>query len=175
MNEYKIERLYEDTALTDFSSSNDDLNDFLISGAKLYEKGLLATTYLVYSGADIAGYFSLMNDSIRMDIEDKSAWNKLNRLIHNSKRRKSYPAVKIGRLAVASKYEHSGIGRHILNSIISIYSYRVHYAGCRFITVDALASATGFYEKSGFKYLSSKDARAKTRFMYLDILPYIED
>lgn len=173
MSNYRIERLSEDSALEGFLSNDDELNDFLISSAKLYERNLLATTYLLYSDNDLAGYFSLMNDSIRMDIEDKSIWNKLNRLIHNSKRRKSYPAVKIGRLAVSAKHEHSGIGKYMLNAIISIYSYRLHYAGCRFITVDALNSATGFYEKQGFSFLSTKDASAKTRAMYLDILPYV--
>ena len=43
-------------------------------------------------------YFSLLNDKIEREITDNAAWNRLAREIPNIKRRKSQPAVKIGRL-----------------------------------------------------------------------------
>jgi len=75
-------------------------------------------------------------------MEENSVWNKINRLISNKKRRKSYPAVKIGRLAVSKKFANKGIGTMIIETIKEFYknSY-LQYAGCRFIIVDAYKNA----------------------------------
>ena len=45
-------------------------------------------------------------------------------------------------------------------------------AGCRFITVDAYANATKFYQKNGFEFFTMTDAFDSTRLMYFDIKPF---
>jgi hypothetical protein len=41
--------------------------------------------------------------------------------------------------------------------------------GCRFITVDAYKDSLKFYEKNGFKYLTTTDINADTRLMFFDL------
>ena len=41
--------------------------------------------------------------------------------------------------------------------------------GCRFLTVDALATATGFYEHNKFRFFTEKDKDDDTRLMYFDL------
>lgn len=165
----RILKLSKDTEIKPFKSEDKDLNDFLVSDAKNYSDALLAVTYLIEEGNECAAYFSLLNDRILMDEEEKSIWNRVNRLIKNNKRRKSYPAIKIGRLAVAEKYSHKGYGSQILQFVQYLYTQREQYAGCRFVTVDAYDNALGFYEKHGFKFLTTKDAGQRTRVMYFDL------
>jgi len=122
---------------------------------------------------DIAAYFCLSNDGLTrttmLTAEEKSLWNKVGRKIPNSKRRKTYPAVKIGRLAVAQQYAGLGLGRRLLFSVREMYINEPHHAGCRFITVDAYRSALDFYEKNSFRYLTIKDKNEETRAMYFDL------
>jgi hypothetical protein len=41
--------------------------------------------------------------------------------------------------------------------------------GCRFVTVDALTTATGFYERNKFRFFTDKDKDDDTRLMYFDL------
>ena len=93
----------------------------------------------------------------------------MGRKVPNSKRRKTYPAVKIGRLAVAKQYAGFGIGRLIIDAVRMMYINELHRAGCRFVTVDAYRSALSFYERNDFKYLTTKDIEDETRTMYFDL------
>ena len=166
----RISILQQDTIIKPFLCTDKDLNDFLLNDAKNYSNSLLAVTYLVENEKETIAYFSLFNDRILMNDEEKNIWNKINRLIANSKRRKSYPAIKIGRLAVSKKYEKKGLGKEIVLFIEKMFVASQQKSGCRFATVDAYESALGFYEKMGFKYLTNKDAGQKTRSMYFDLL-----
>lgn len=134
---------------------------------------MLAVTYLLEDKAadKTVAYYSLLNDKIVFDPDTKSYWNKLNRRIPNEKRRKDYPAVKIGRLAVSKDYTNQHIGRMILLQIKMIFA-RMNQSGCRFITVDAYSEAVPFYEKCGFSFLSDKDENERTRAMYFDLMYY---
>jgi GNAT superfamily N-acetyltransferase len=152
-----------------FESEDQDLNDFLFNDAKDYLKSLLAVTYTYRTEDETIAYFCLSHDSLTKDNEEKSAWNKVNRAIANEKRRKSYPAVKIGRLAVSKKYARLGFGKLIIQTIREMYANSQQQAGCRFITVDAYSTALSFYEKNNFKYLTDKDKEDETRAMYFDL------
>ena len=44
--------------------------------------------------------------------------------------------------------------------------------GCRFITVDAYAEATAFYQKNGFDFFTKRDEHEDTRLMYFDLKPF---
>ncbi len=88
-----IVQLQQDTVIKPFESRDKDLNDFLFNDAKNYSVSLLATTYLIEDKNETIAYFSLLNDRILMDDEEKSIWNKINRLISNKKLRKGYPGL----------------------------------------------------------------------------------
>ena len=111
-------QLSSETPIKPFKCAEDDLNGFLFEDAKHFQEQLMAVTYLIEDtgrGITVA-YFSLLADKITFNPEEKSVWNKLNRNIPNLKRRRSYPAVKIGRLAVNEEYAGAGMGTFVLDS-----------------------------------------------------------
>ena len=168
---YIYQELTPETDLKAFKCADDDLNDFLLNEAVDYQTELLAKTYLLINeeNGDVIAYFSLLNDTVRLEETDRATANRINRKIPNSKRRKHYPALKIGRLAVDSRYAGMGFGERIMNTICMMFKHN-NRSGCRFLTVDALASATGFYEAKGdFRFFSDADADDATRLMYYDL------
>lgn len=96
----KFHRLMPDTPLDSFHSTDDDLNGFLREEAKNYQAELLSVTYLVYYENQLAAYFSLLNDVVRLEDTEKRVRNRINRKIPYNKQRNHYAAAKIGRLAV---------------------------------------------------------------------------
>ena len=105
-SKFTFRQIETDTEIMSFDCGDDDLNDFLVSDAKNYLRAMMALTYLLEDNDEskTVAYYSLLNDKIVFDPDDKHFWNKLNRKISNKKRRKEYPAVKIGRLAVSKDY-----------------------------------------------------------------------
>jgi GNAT superfamily N-acetyltransferase len=169
----QLVKLENATLISDFDCGDIDLNDFLHNDAKNYLKSMLAITYLLKVDDDIAAYFCLSYDSLTRSLiltdEEKTLWNKVGRKIPNNKRRRTYPAVKIGRLAVSKKYAGNGIGQFLILSIREMYINEQHHAACRFVTVDAYRSALSFYERNDFRYLTTKDIDDNTRIMYFDL------
>lgn len=107
-------------------------------------------------------------DKIEREIADKQVWNRLSRQIPNAKRRSSYPGLKIGRLAVSKGLQGSGIGKKIINFIQPLF-FDNRYAGCRFITVDALKTAEEFYRKCRFLPLNNPEPEEETILMFFDL------
>ena len=169
-DEYDILDLAPETSLDAFRCAESDLNEFLIDESKDYQTELLARTYLIVhrESGNIAAYFSLLNDVIRLDETEKSVRNRINRKIPFSKQRNHYPAVKLGRLAVSEAFTGQGIGRYVLDNVKFIFTHG-NRTGCRFFTVDALTTATGFYEKNSFRFFTDKDKDDETRLMYFDL------
>lgn len=167
---YQFTRLSKETIIKPFKCADSDLNGFLMEDAKNYSEDLMAVTYLIedVEKEKTVAYFSLLNDKITYDPELSSVWNRLNRRVSNAKRKRDYPAVKIGRLAIAEEYSGQGLGKDIIRLIKHIFTHS-NRTGCRFITVDAYKEATPFYEKCGFLFFSQKDNREKTRAMFYDL------
>ncbi|MDR3188319.1 MAG: GNAT family N-acetyltransferase [Prevotellaceae bacterium] len=164
-----IVRLENDMEIKSFESEDKDLNDFLLRDAKNYSSSLLAVTYVLQVGDETVAYFSLSNESLIKNDDEKPIWNKINRFIPNDKRRRSYPAVKIARLAVAKKYANMGLGRHTILAIKGMFTNEPQRAGCRFLVVDAYRGALPFYQKNYFKFFTEQDCNDDTRIMYFDL------
>jgi GNAT superfamily N-acetyltransferase len=169
LNLVDIIKLEAGTKIKSFESEDGDLNDFLLKDAKNYSQSLLAVTYLLQVGDEIVAYFSLSNDSLIKNDDEGAVWNRINRIIPNDKRRRSYPAVKIGRLAVAKSYAGRGLGSHIILAVREMYTNDPQRAGCRFLVVDAYRNALSFYQKNFFKFLTEQDCNDDTRTMYFDL------
>lgn len=167
-------QLKTESDIKPFKCKDSDLNDFLFDDAKFFQEELMAVTYLLESMElnKTVAYYSLLADKIIFNPEDKTVWNKLNRHIPNNKRRRSYPAVKIGRLAVNEEFEGEGIGTFILDSIKYAF-VNVKRLGCRFITVDALNNAVDFYKENGFLFFTEQDKDEETRLMFFDLKNFI--
>ena len=101
-------------------------------------------------------------------IIDLNIWNRFSRVIPNPKRRSSYTSLKIGRLTVDISMRHAGLGTKIIHYIENLYLID-RKAGCRFITVDALSSATPFYQKCKFKTFVPASGSEDTTLMYIDL------
>lgn len=168
-------QLTPETDIKPFKCADSDLNEFLFEDAKHFQRELMAVTYLLeYMELNkTAAYFSLLADKITFNPDEKGVWNKLNRNIPNTKRRRSYPAVKIGRLAVSEEFSGCGLGTFIVDNIKYAFA-NVKRLGCRFITVDALNSAVAFYEKNGFQFFTEQDKGEDTRLMFFDLKNFIE-
>lgn len=167
-------RLSKTPDLKPFDCGDDDLNDFFHNDASKYSSQLLAVTYTFESDKDTIAFFSVSNDKIiNRDSRGKIIANKLVRLIHNAKRRKNYPAVKVGRLAVDNKHCGKGIGTEIINFIKHLFTAQ-NKTGCRFITVDAYNNlkVVKFYKDNGFDFLTDKDEQEETRLMYYDLYKF---
>lgn len=119
-------------------------------------------------------FFCVSNDALRSDDADRSMLNRIRRLIPHAKQYDSQPAVKIGRLAVSSRLQRSGIGTELMDFIKTWFS-RDNKTGCRFIVVDALNNpdAQRFYQKNGFVHMTPGDAENGTRSMYYDLASWL--
>ncbi len=164
------------TIIKPFKCQDDDLNSFLFDDAQKYLADLMAVTYLLEDlpSKKTVAYFSLLNDKITFDPNQRSIWNRLSRRIANAKRRKHYPAVKIGRLAISEEYAGQGLGRDIIRLIKFMFTHG-NRTGCQFVTVDAYRNAVGFYQKCGFDFISEKDREEVTRSMYYDLKRFSDD
>lgn len=168
----QVRRLNIGDVITAFDCSDEDLNDFLINEANLYRNALLSVTYVVESKAtnEVLAYFSLSNDKISIsDFESKTEFNRFRKhKFVNEKRLRSYPAIKIGRLAISKSAQHQSIGTYLLE-FIEDYFIVDNKSGCRFVTVDAYVDAIPFYIKNNYQILNNDDEDKRTRVMYFDL------
>lgn len=178
-----------DNPITDFDCGNSDLTDFFCNDAVNYQKQLLGQTlFFKFKDSDkIACAFTLSNDSIKVDTLPNSRKKKIDKNIPHIKTKKSYPATLIGRFGVAADLKKQHIGSSVMDFIKSI-CITEDANKCRFLIVDAYNTeeAIRFYTKNGFSFVFStedqereyygkpKSKVLKTRFMYYDLLPWVE-
>lgn len=123
----------------------------------------------------LAGYITLLAD--KLQVEDTL-------LAQENVKYRTFPAVKIGLLAVDRRTK--GLGVRLMEWAIDYVIAEVTpIIGVRFITVDALYDfdvvpaydASGFYEKLGFEFADPTESLPPVkpyRTMYLDLKPLIE-
>jgi len=171
----RLIRLTPDHQIKPFDCEDEDLNDFIHNDSKNFSSQLLAVTYLIENDDATVAFFSVLNDKISIkEVGGNPAnWNIFKNVFPSGKALKSYPAVKIGRLAVSGQFKGSGYGTAIISFLIDWFLSN-NKTGCRFITVDAYSKSLAFYEKNSFKYLTENDIGKDTRLMYLDLLPYMQ-
>ena len=139
----------------------------------MYLKQKLGVTYLIEDANETIAYCTILNDKIERSSIASSFWNKFNKKnIVNEKRRKSYPAIKIGCLATNEKYQGQGFARILVNFIKNHLLSDEQFSGCRFITVDAYndRAVIDSYLRMGFSFIQDTDKDDVTRCMYLDIM-----
>ena len=87
-----------------FSSSNEDLNDFLHNDAIKSQEDLISRTYLCIWQSRIAGFFTLVTDTIEVKlVEQEDGIDDYNY--------QKYPAIKIARMAVDEKLSGCRCGK----------------------------------------------------------------
>lgn len=153
-----------------FECSDKDLNEFFFEDSIKWGEQLLSVTYLFYYENVPVCYFSVSNDALRKEELSNSRFKFLTRLIPHTKRFKTMPAVKIGRLATHKDWEGKGIGSIVIDFLKSWF-VNANKTGCRFIIVDAYnnGETLGFYKKNNFEFLLTNDVKDKTRLMVFDL------
>ena len=132
---------------------------------------------------DVVSMFSLCNYSIDMTSVPGSIKNRLQRKIPNTKRKRSYPALLIGRLGVDRRFRGLGIGSQVIDYIKWLCIHPSNLGICRYLVVDAIntPNVIRFYESNGFTMLFGSEEEEKsssgistasvlrTRKMYCDL------
>ena len=103
-----------------------------------------------------------LDEKIKIGIEDKDYSFQEYMFSQNS-----FPAVKIGRLAIHEDLRNKGYGTDIIKLLVASFKSN-NKTGCQFITVDAINSigTLKFYEKNGFEYVTLYDVNKESRQMY---------
>lgn len=153
-----------------FDCGDDYLNNFLYEKAKACEQEYLTKTFVYEDDENTIAYISLLADKMSNTLIPKNIWRKLSRRIPHSKHFNSYPAIKIGCLAVNTKYRNQNIGSNMISLVTAMLLNKSQHVAFRFITVDAYLSAQSFYEKNDFvKLVNDIDSRKNTVPMYIDL------
>lgn len=145
---------------------------FFIDDAANYQEQMLVRTYVLVDDDDkIVAYFSLLNDKISQTTTEKNLWRKVKGKFPHDKHMGSYPAVKIGRLAVLLEYRGRQFGTWLISAVKQTLVNNESVSACRFQTVDAYKEALPFYEKNGFKLLANNIEDCEfTVPMYYDLM-----
>ena len=167
---FKIVRLSEANKILHFNCDNKDLNEFLLKDAVDYADNLLEVTYLFEVDTRTLAFFSLINDKISLEecFSKNNYKSNFTYKMPKGMKHNSFPAVKLGRLAVTLDMQYQGIGTSILDYLKLTFALN-NRTGCRYITVDAFEDSLTFYEKNGFEYFLKKDKHDQTRSMYFDL------
>ncbi len=164
--ELRITKLHPDEPFH-FQHEDPDLSDFFNNHAGLFQESLLATTFCVRYGVELAAMFSLSNDNIQFPKAVAEELFPKGKIFH------SYPAVKIARLGVADGHRGNKFGAKIV-FFLKIFFVVKNKTGCRFITVDAYnkPKVIKFYQDNGFTLLPIKNPdRRHTLPLYFDLKP----
>ncbi len=150
-------------ALDSFDCGDADLNEFLKIDSFGYRDQLIAKTFLVIHKEQVVAFFSVMNDAIKLKLEETNAAQNLTRL-------HEYPALKVGRLGVDENYQRRGLGRICLGFILGLGRKINEASACRFITVDSYPESILFYERQGFIRNQIYERKQNFVSMRLDLL-----
>ena len=181
--------LSEEQVITDFDCGNADLNEFFNRDAVEYKRQMLSRTYFLrhkVSGKVVCA-FSVSASSIKTADLPGSRRKKVKEYIPREKSLKSYPAILIGRLGVATEFNGQGAGSQLMD-IIKDFCL-VHFPDLvRFLLVDAYnePAVLGFYQKNYFTLVFSNEEQEKeayhqeldealpTRYMFYDMIKWRE-
>ncbi|MCM1452789.1 MAG: GNAT family N-acetyltransferase [Clostridium sp.] len=171
-----------------FSCGENDLDDFLYNDALAYEKDLMGKTYCWVLSDDVThvvGFVTLANASIQTTHLQNNPKRRINKAIAYNKQGRTYPAVLIGRIAVAKEFQGKDfrVGYQIMNFIKKWFVTDDNKTGCRYVLVDAMNcdKTLKYYERNGFKplfprvedekdFYQIKDGDLRTRIYYFDLL-----
>lgn len=172
-----------------FTCGDSDLDDFLYSDALAYEKDLMGKTYCWVLNDDVAhvvGFVTLANAGIQTTHMQNNPKRHLHKSIAYNKQGRTYPAVLIGRIAVAKEFQGKEfrVGSQMMDFVKDWFVADDNKTGCRYVLVDAMNSehTLNYYERNGFKplfprvkderdfYRIKEEDELKTRMYYFDLL-----
>ena len=154
---FSIERLTGDYPVTAFRCGDDDLDEFLHRDAWMLQQADLAQTYLATESGVLAGYVTLLSDSIWITEDELTC---LNLPAHAPR---NIPALKVGRIASSKTHRGRGAGTTLMRFARSRLMAISQEAGCRLLTVDSYPVRVSFYEHLGFVHNQHPSYQGKRR------------
>jgi GNAT superfamily N-acetyltransferase len=150
----------ETQRLAVFDCGKGHLNLFLTGTAgAMHDQRLGLTSVVFHAEVDgPVGFFTLSNDSIPLNTSES-----IDLGVDKELTLPSFPAVKIGRLAVSQALQGQGVGRDIINLILGEVLESASLSSARLLVVDAdnEPDVVRFYEKQGFDRSLWAEKRAK--------------
>lgn len=132
-----------------FSCGKPHIDKFLTELAVDYQVDLLAHTWLVFHDdrPDLVGYFTLSNDSVQLSDPEQYDLG-----LRGDGVLRSFPAVKIGRLAVSNGLQEQGVGTAVMRLALEKIVEGAPSSAARMVVVDADndPKVIRFYSKQGF-------------------------
>ena len=108
----------------EFDCGDEDLNEFLLEDSFINIDNSLSKIYLCLYENKVVAFFSLSADSIKINEKLEIAY-------------RTYPAIKIGRLAVHKDFQGMHIGSILIDWVVGFCLELRKDIGVRFISVDA--------------------------------------
>jgi GNAT superfamily N-acetyltransferase len=129
----------------------------------------LARTYGLFQVTErdevFAGYITLVSGEVSVEpgqvpLEDGTKFSY-----------KSYPAVKIARLAIDQRHRSGGLGGQLVSFALGeVKAHICPRIGCRLMVVDSKKGSVSFYEKQGFTLIDTEENRGSSNpVMFLDL------
>jgi GNAT superfamily N-acetyltransferase len=156
---FYIEPISEENDVKHFSMGSSSLlplKSFLQNQAIDFQSSLIAQTYVVASEDDrskgarkVLGYVTLICSEIDLQDYYKVAD------CPQADKYKVLPAIKIARLAVDKSCRGFGIGKMLIQFVVSLCLEMTEQVGCRFLITDAKLEAVSFYKRCGFTLLDT--------------------
>lgn len=142
------------------------LKAFFQKHAKKYQEQNLARTYAIFESERPIAYITLVCGEIA--IQGKKRLLDEPDLFYNYK---SYPALKIARLAVHKDYRRKDYGTVLVDLAVGTAKEIICPAvGCRFVAVDSKKDALPFYLDYGFTLLDTPQNRRRSEpVLFIDL------
>lgn len=149
--------------LSTFRSGVEAMDKFIQSDFRMSVENHYCSAYGIWYKKELIAIYALSFDSLDLDSDDKEELE-LGMSITGIPNvdisyketfyaKPRYPALDIAYLAIQKEYRGKKLGRAIIK-LIADKARSQTFAGCQFLTVEALAtkeySAVGFYERCGF-------------------------
>lgn len=164
LDKFSVKKLDENVDLTCFDCSENDelgLNDFIHKEAADYQKESMGVTHLFYYDNKLVGYVTLAMGTISVK------QTRLRLRFWGAKVR--YPALLLGRVAVANEFRKRNIGKCMCLWSIGLAEKLSDDVGCRFVVLVTQAQhRVDFYTRCGF-HVCSMDEKKETKMMYFQL------
>lgn len=138
-------------ALAGFDCGKPHLNEFLVDAASHFHRDRLGLTSVVFHrdlAGRVIGYFTLANDSLPLTTSEQGELG-----LHDVVVLKAYPAVKLGRIAVASDLHGQGVGEQVMDLVHGEILDSASLSAARLVILDADNDprVVRFYRKLGYQ------------------------
>ncbi len=171
-----------------FSCGDSDLDEFFLNDSLAYDRDLMGKTYCWVLKDDVrkvVGFVTLANAGIQTTHMQNNPKRHLNKTIAYNKQGRTYPAVLIGRIAVAKEFQRKEfrVGSQMMDFVKDWFVAEDNKTGCRYVLVDAMNAehTLKYYERNSFKplfpriedeieFYHVKGDGLRTRMYYFDLL-----